>query len=143
MSIIKWFLILAIAALVLSIIAAVVMYKISTIHPTLIICIWILFIVGGLILYMLTVKQGEQLIEKNISASYDIDTETYNSKSFENGSAYAFYTSNGIVFSMDSTQLLESAPEKPETVEVYCCSYRSGYNWCFLGEQERVMYILK
>lgn len=143
MSIVFCFLILAAVALVVSVVVTVVMYRVSIIQPTVLIGIWAAFIVAGVILYITSSSAGVTLTSAKLADKYEIDTTTYNAVHYSNGAAYAFFTDDGISFSLTSDELLEPVSEEPTLVETYYCTYLNGFSWCYTGEEEAVRYILR
>lgn len=139
-----WFLIFAVAILAVNLLMIAIMYKRKTIRSLPVISVTILGFILAALLYLFTVMHGTELLDKKLAASLEIETESYQSAGTGEGFAYAFCSKEGISFTFGSSQLLDAnVPKQPTTVEIYHCSTRSGFSWCYLREDTAVYYILK
>ncbi|MDD7642563.1 MAG: hypothetical protein PUK75_08840 [bacterium] len=144
MSIFFWFLIIAVITLALNMTMILQMKKRNNIR---ILPIGITLLAGYLsaaLLYLCALMHGTQVLEQTQAASFQIETESYQTTGDGTRTAFAFCSKEGIPFQFSDTDLLSSEfPEAPTTVNVYYCKTRTGFSACYLSEGSGVYYLLR
>lgn len=144
MHIFSLFIYIAGGTLVLNLICMVIMYLKRSFHVTLVSGIVILGCLVSASLYLMTLIHGTELISKELAATLDIETESYQTAGSGESAAYAFFSKDGIECHIDASELLDSnVPDIPQTVEIYICTRREGFSWCYLSITDEICYILK
>ena len=144
MSIFFWFLIIAVITLALNMAMILQMKKHKNIR---ILPIGIILLAGYLaaaLLYLCTMIHGTQILKQTQAASFQIETESYQTAGEGTRTEFAFCSKEGVPFQFSDTDLLNSDfPEAPTTVEVYYCQTRTGFSACYLSEGSGVYYLLR
>ncbi|MCI7130555.1 MAG: hypothetical protein MSA09_08400 [Lachnospiraceae bacterium] len=144
MSIFFWFLIIAVATLAVNMINILHMRKQKSVRIFPVFVILCAGYLAAALLYLVTVMQGTQVLEKRQAASLEIDASSYQATSDDTHTSYTFCSKEGISFAFDDSALLVSdVPKKPSVIEVYFCKTRNGSPSCYLSEGSAVYYILK
>lgn len=143
MNILIWFAILAVLALISSLVTATVTYRYDRFSPIPIGAIWITFILAGAGLYYASSNAGGYISETHFADSFKIDTPTYTYDGDSNKGTFNFYSTDGVQFSFSSKEVLADVPASPTTLDLYTCKYIYGYRWCQLRSEKVIRYLLK
>ena len=144
MSIFFWFLIIAVATRALNMMFILHMKKQKTIHVLPVCMILITGYLAAALLYLFTFTHGTQILEQTQAASFDIETESYQTDGDGTRTLFAFCSKEGIPFHFSDTELLRTdIPDSPSVVEVYYCKTRTGFSACYLSEGTAVYYLLR
>ncbi len=147
MQIFFWFLIIALAALVINLILLRRMRKKNKPRLAPIVCVAVAsyLLAGGL--YFITASHGTDVLTRTLAASFSIDAASFKTEEKDQRTTYSFRCDNGIPFRFDDTTLLsdsvDTTGQVPATVEVYSCQVRTGYGWCFLSNGTQVCYTFR
>ena len=144
MSILFWFLIIAVATLTLNMIAILQMRKRKTVSVFPVFAILCAGYLTAALLYLLTSVHGTQILEQKQAACFNIETQSYQTASDGTHVSYAFCSKEGITFRFSDADLLtDDVPQVPSIVEIYYCKIRNGFSACYLNEGTAVYYILR
>ncbi len=144
MNIFFWILIIAVVTLVLNMLFILRMKKQNRIRLFPICMILAAGYLSAGMLYLCTYLHGTQILSKTPAASFEIETESYQTASNGTQTSFAFCSKEGIPFHFSEEELVDpSFPENPGIVEVYYCKTRIGFTVCFLSEGDGVYYQLK
>ena len=144
MSIFFWFLIIAVATLAINMTVIFRMKKHHTVRVLPVIAILITGYLAAALLYLFTFTHGTQILEQTQAASFDIETESYQTDGDGTRTLFAFCSKEGIPFHFSDTELLRTdIPDSPSVVEVYYCKTRTGFSACYLSEGTAVYYLLR
>ncbi len=98
-------------------------------------------------LYLITTSHGTDVLTRTLAASFPIDPASFENADENQRTVYSFHCDNGIPFRFDDTALLPDSADvsgqAPDTVEVYSCQVRTGYDWCYLGYGTQVCYAFR
>lgn len=147
MHIFFWFLIIALVALIINLFLLRQMKQKN--KPRLAPVIGVIagsYLLAGC-LYLITASHGADILTRTMAASFPIDASSFGTASENKQTVYSFHCENGIPFRFDDTALLPDSADVsshvPDTVEVYSCRIRTGYDWCYLGCDTQVCYAFR
>lgn len=147
MHIFIWFLIIALIAFAVNLLLLLFMKKKKKGSTAPIFGVVCASYAAAALLYVFTASNGEQVLDQTRTVSLSIEPKSYQTASSGGHTAFAFYSTEGILFQFDDSSLLQmraaDVPKLPETVEVYYCNTCEGYTWCFLRENTALRYVLK
>lgn len=143
MNIFFWFLILAVITLVTNGAMLYSMHRRGKYRCLPIVLVLVAGYLLAALLYLLAQTGGTHIMSSALACTMPIEAESFRSAQADGVVSYAFCSEDGITFRFDETELLDApAPESPATVEVYFCTTRTGFPWCYLQEGTAVRYKL-
>lgn len=144
MHIFFWILILAAAVLVVSLLLLHQMKRTKRSRQKPIIAVTCAGVLLIALLCVLTCLHGSIILTKEPAGSFAIEPDTCTADTVDSHTTYRFYSTDGIPFQFDETDLLsDDVPAQPQSVKLYICTIRRGFRNCYLNDSTAVRYILK